>query len=188
MSSTDDLGPALLVRARNAIASVFLLPALDEPMHPALAKPGATFVTLRCGGKLRGCVGTLIAVRALDADVRHAAYSAAFTDPRFLPLRADEYPSLCIEVSVIGASTTLPAANEAEARVALRPFIDGVTLRWRGNGATLLPQVWKNLPQPEEFLAALKQKAGLPADFWADDIELSRYSVVHFDETTGVLQ
>jgi hypothetical protein len=176
------------VRARNAIASVFLLPTLDEPSHPALAQPGATFVTLRCGGKLRGCVGTLVAVRALDADVRHAAYAAAFTDPRFFPLRADEYASLCIEVSVIGVSTALSVANEAQARAALRPFVDGVTLRWRGNGATLLPQVWKSLPRPEKFLAALKEKAGLPADFWADDVELSRYSVVHYDESTEVLQ
>lgn len=188
MPSTDDLGPPLLVRARNAIASAFELPTLDEPPHAELAKPGATFVTLRCSGKLRGCVGTLIPVRALDADVRHAAYSAAFADPRFAPLRADEYPALYIEVSLIGTTTPLEVASEAEARATLRPFVDGVTLRWRGNGATLLPQVWKSLPRPEEFLAVLKQKAGLPADFWDEDIELSRYSVVHFDETTEVLE
>ena len=53
-------------------------------------------------------------------------------------------------------------------------------LEWRGRRATFLPQVWEQLPQPREFLAALKRKAGLPADFWAADLRLSRYRVRKF--------
>jgi hypothetical protein len=181
------LGLALTVRARNAIAGCFGLDLALEPPHPALGELGATFVTLRCAGELRGCIGTLIPMRPLEDDVRHSARAAAFADPRFEPLRRDEFGAVAIEVSVIGLATPLRFDNEAHALTLLRPFEDGITLRWRGAGSTLLPQVWQSLPQPKDFLVALKRKAGLPHDFWADDIELSRYSVVHFVEATEVL-
>ena len=61
-----------------------------------------------------------------------------------------------------------------------RPGRDGLTLRWRGRSATFLPQVWEQLPAPRDFLAALKRKAGLPADFWAEDVLLERYPVRKF--------
>jgi hypothetical protein len=48
---------------------------------------------------------------------------------------------------------------------------------------TFLPQVWEQLPDPREFFAHLKRKAGLPVDFWAADIRLSRYTVTKWKET-----
>ena len=63
----------------------------------------------------------------------------------------------------------------------LRPGVDGVILAWRGRRATFLPQVWAELPEPEDFCAALWRKAGLPAGFWAEDLRLSRYTVRHFE-------
>jgi AMMECR1 domain-containing protein len=38
------------------------------------------------------------------------------------------------------------------------------------------------LPEPSEFLAALKRKAGLNTDFWASDLQLWRYEVRKFRE------
>jgi AMMECR1 domain-containing protein len=55
-----------------------------------------------------------------------------------------------------------------------------VILEWRGRRATFLPQVWDELPQPAGFLRALKLKAGLPVDFWAEDLRLQRYRVRKF--------
>lgn len=181
----DALGAALLTRARNAIADVFALPTDPEPRHPALRAPGATFVTLRLGGALRGCVGTLTAARPLGHDVRLQALCAAFRDTRFQPLRREEFEALEIEVSLLEPPLPLAVASEAEARAALRPGVDGVILEWRGQCATLLPQVWEQLPGPREFLAALKRKAGLPADFWANDLRLQRYRVRKFLEPVG---
>ncbi len=178
----DALGAALLTRARNAIADVFALPTDPEPTHPALRAPGATFVTLRLDGALRGCVGTLTATRPLGHDVRLQALCAAFRDPRFQPLQREEFEALEIEVSLLEPPLPLAATSEAEARAALRPGIDGVVLEWRGQHATLLPQVWEQLPGAREFLAALKRKAGLPADFWASDLRLQRYRVRKFLE------
>ncbi len=176
----EALGAALLARARNSIAAALGAGAADEPHHPALARPGATFVTLHVRGELRGCIGTLEPHRALDADVRHHARAAAFEDRRFAPIRAHELEALQVEVSLLGASEPLPVAGEHEAQARLRPGVDGVTLRWRGRSATFLPQVWDQLPEPGDFLAALKHKAGLPADFWAEDLVLERYTVRKF--------
>jgi hypothetical protein len=174
------LGAALISRARNAIADALGLPLGDEPGHPALAAPGATFVTLHRCGELRGCVGTLAAELPLADDVRLHALAAAFRDSRFAPLRVEEFDELEVEVSLIEPARPMPTASEAEAHAALRPGVDGVVLEWRGRHATFLPQVWEHLPRPREFLAALKRKAGLPADFWAADLRLSRYRVRKF--------
>jgi AmmeMemoRadiSam system protein A len=181
-AADDDpvLGRALLSRARNAIARVLDLPTAAEPEHLALDSPGATFVTLRLAGELRGCVGTLSAERALADDVRVHALGAAFRDPRFEPLGVEEFAELDIEVSLLEPAQPVAARTEAEARRALRPGIDGVLLEWRGRSATFLPQVWQQLPLPSEFLTALKRKAGLAADFWDHELRLSRYRVRKF--------
>lgn len=178
------LGSALLARARNAIAGSLGLATGPEPDHPALHRPGASFVTLHRHGQLRGCIGRLEAGHhSLEVDVRRNARSAAFEDPRFAPLTADEWAGLRLEVSLIGEAEPLPARSEAEALARLRPGVDGVILAWHGHRATFLPQVWQQLPEPGLFLAALKQKAGLAPDHWDADLRLSRYVVQVFDET-----
>ncbi|HET9821321.1 MAG TPA: AmmeMemoRadiSam system protein B [Burkholderiaceae bacterium] len=176
------LGRALLARARNAIAGALGHATGPEPDHDALAAPGATFVTLRRRGALRGCIGTLRAERALHEDVRVHALAAAFRDPRFPALAHAEYAELEIEVSVLGEAEPLAVASEAHALQLLRCGRDGLIFEWRGRRATFLPQVWEQLPQPAEFLRALKRKAGLPADFWAEDVRLARYEVRKFTE------
>jgi AmmeMemoRadiSam system protein A len=151
------------------------------PDHPALRRPGATFVTLHgADGRLRGCVGRLEATRALGDDVRANARAAAFDDGRFAPLRSHEWPGLRVEVSLLDPAEPLAARSEVEAVAELRPGIDGVIFEWRGVRATLLPQVWQQLPDAAGFIAALKRKAGLAADFWAADVRLSRYRVQRF--------
>ncbi len=133
-------------------------------------------------GELRGCIGRLEAVASLEDDVRRNAVAAAFDDPRFDPLQAHEWQHLRVEVSLLEAPQPLPAARtRVEALRHLRPHVDGVILEWRGRRATFLPQVWQQLPEPQDFIAALLRKAGLAADFWADDLRLHRYRVRHFE-------
>lgn len=178
------LGPVLLARARAAIAGRLGLEAPATADHPALAAPGASFVTLQRGDALRGCIGSLAARRPLGEDLQANAIAAAFSDPRFPPLTAAEYPGLQVEVSLLAPAQPLPAASEAEALAQLRPGIDGLILEWQGRRATFLPQVWEQLPQPAEFLRALRRKAGLAPDFWAADLKLARYAVQKFREPT----
>jgi hypothetical protein len=180
----DDPGSALLVRARNAIAAHLKKPTQPEPKHPALARPGATFVTLTQNGELRGCIGSLEAHRPLDQDVRANAVAAAFRDPRFAPLTLAELARTRVEVSLLTAPTPLSFASEADALRQLRPNVDGIILVAGQHRSTFLPQVWEQLPEPRQFLAHLKQKAGLPADWWSSDVQLQRYEVQKWKEAT----
>lgn len=177
------LGPVLLALARNAIARSLGARGVTTPDHPALAAPGATFVTLRAHEDLRGCIGSLAAFRPLREDVEANARAAAFRDPRFPPLARAELAVTTVEVSLIGPSEPLRACSLAEALAVLRPGLDGVVLEHGRHRATFLPQVWEDLPEPAAFLAALVRKAGLPAGFWHDDVRLARYAVQKFAET-----
>ena len=177
-----DWGQTLLAIARGAIAKQLgaAFPPFDEPEW--LDAPGATFVTLTCAGALRGCIGSLVAERALRADVESNALAAAFSDPRFPPLSAHEYRGIEVEVSLLSPMQPMVFESEAQALTLLRPGVDGVLLEYSRRRGTFLPQVWEQLPEPRAFLAHLKQKAGLPADFWAEEIRLSRYTVTKWRE------
>ena len=178
----DILGHALLIRARNAIAAELGAPTAQEPDDPALRQPGATFVTLTQDGHLRGCIGSLEASRTLEVDVRANARAAAFGDPRFSPLRPSELQRTRVEVSLLSPAARIDFTDEQDAVAKLRPDVDGVILEWDGKRGTFLPQVWENLREPQLFLNLLKQKAGLPADFWAPDVRLYRYEVRKWKE------
>jgi len=179
------LGRALLTQARHQIASALGLPSPAPADHPLLDKPGAVFVTLTRQGRLRGCIGSLVATRPLGDDLRQHALNAAFKDPRFQPLSAAEWPDTEVEISLLAPPEPFPVESEADACARLRPGKDGVILSWRGQRATFLPQVWEQLHEPREFLAALKRKAGLAPDFWADDLQLQRYRVRKFVAAKG---
>jgi AmmeMemoRadiSam system protein A len=145
--------------------------------EPWLRAPGATFVTLRLEGALRGCIGSIEPRRPLGDDVAHNAHAAAYRDFRFDPVTPAEMPRLGIEVSVLSPREPLAAASEAELIAHVRPGVDGLYLEYRGMSSTFLPQVWESLADPRDFLAELKRKAGLPPTFWDPEMRLSRYTV-----------
>jgi len=179
----EQRGAILLAVARDAIArQLGETDAGQDRLDGWLQEPGASFVTLTQEGALRGCIGSLEAHRPLLEDVRANAVAAALRDPRFPPLRAPELPHTRIEVSLLSEATDMEFASEEQALAQLRPGIDGVVLRFGHARGTFLPQVWESLPRAEDFLAQLKRKAGLPADFWHEDIRLSRYSVNKWKE------
>ena len=181
------LGQALLATARASIAGALGLAAPAVGRHPALLELGASFVTLHDASReLRGCIGQLEATRPLGEDVHANARAAAFRDPRFAPVSASELESLQLEVSVLSPMQALaPASDLASAVTQLRPGIDGALLSWRGRRGTFLPQVWSQLPAPEDFMRALLRKSGLPTNFWAADVQLWRYQVQAFEEVTA---
>ena len=179
---TADAGQVLLPIARAAIARELgrVEPADEEAGW--LKNPGATFVTLRQGEKLRGCIGTLEAHRALLDDVKGNARAAAFRDPRFPPLSREELDVTRIEVSLLSPMEALVFENEQDALSQLHAGVHGVVFEYGYHKSTFLPQVWEDLTDPAEFLATLKQKAGLPPDFWDPDVKLARYTVSKWSE------
>ena len=177
--------------ARGAITERLTgTPGAARPAGPDLDSPGAAFVTLtvRGTGALRGCLGSLAAHRPLGEDIAANARAAAFDDPRFEPVTAAELDSLAVEVSVLSAPEPLVTgarADRAAAAALLRPGTDGVILTAAGRRATFLPQVWEQLPDPEEFLGHLFAKAGLPPSYWGSDVALERYTVTAHHEPAG---
>ena len=176
-------GASLLQLARAEIAKRFWEAMPAPPAKPWMAEPGASFVTLTRQGELRGCIGSLEAHRPLGLDVRENALAAAFRDPRFMPLSRTEFDEIRVEVSVLSSHEPLVVASEKDALDALRPGIDGVVFKYGNSRSTFLPQVWEQLPEPAEFMAHLKRKAGLPMDFWAEEVRLSRYTVSKWKES-----
>ncbi len=182
--TTVDRGTTLLAIARATIGRQLGMNLTAREDASFLREPGATFVTINKAGQLRGCIGSLAAHRPLLDDVKHNARAAAFLDPRFGPVSLREFDQIQVEVSLLAAAQPMSFTDEADAMGQLRPGVDGVILEHSGHRSTFLPQVWESLPTPVEFLSHLKQKAGLPATFWAPDMKLSRYTVDKWSETT----
>ena len=177
-----DAGEILLPIARAAIARE-LGRALDAAENaPWLREPGATFVTLRQGERLRGCIGSLKARRPLLQDVKSNALAAAFSDPRFPPLGREELDVTRVEVSLLSPLESLRFTSEAHALEQLRPGVDGLVFEYGYHQSTFLPQVWEEIAEPADFLGTLKQKAGLPPDFWDVEVKLARYTVSKWSE------
>jgi len=150
---------------------------------PAFQKKRGTFVTLTINQRLRGCIGNLEGRDSLVAGVERNAVNAAFHDPRFSPLKADELDRVDIEVSILTEPRSLEYKDGNELISKLRVHVDGVILQKGPFGATFLPQVWEQLPKPESFLSHLCKKAGLPADTWkTEHLDISTYQVQYFEE------
>jgi AmmeMemoRadiSam system protein B/AmmeMemoRadiSam system protein A len=180
--SQADAGSTLLSIARGAIDAELRKADAAESRAHWLGQAGASFVTLMRAGRLRGCIGSLSAVRALRADVAENARGAAFRDPRFAPLTAQEWPECRVEVSLLSAPKPLRFADEDDLLSQLRPGEDGVILEADGRRGTFLPQVWETLPRPQLFLRELAKKAGLAADTRLARCRVSRYRVIKWTE------
>ncbi|MEE4607597.1 MAG: AmmeMemoRadiSam system protein A [Desulfobacteraceae bacterium] len=152
---------------------------------PAFQRRSDTFVTLKIGGRLRGCIGSLAAEETIGQGVQRNALNAAFNDYRFAPLTAEELARTTIEVSVLTPPTPLDYRDADDLVAKLRPGVDGVILRQGSRSATFLPQVWAQLPRPEAFLDHLCLKAGLGPEAWRrGEVQISTYQVVYFEEST----
>ncbi len=188
-SLTPSQGLQLLAMAREAIAAELGLEQAQAPRpaenKPALTAHRSTFVTLKKEGTLRGCIGSLTANQPLAENVRTNALNAAFHDPRFSPLTAEEWPLVTIEVSVLTKPQILAYGSGEELPDLLTPHKDGIVIRKEYASSTFLPQVWRQLSRPQDFLSHLCLKAGLPADAWrAGDLEVETYRVQSFQEAS----
>ena len=179
----------LLALARDSIASGADR-QVPEPLPQGewssrLLTPTAAFVTLTLRGELRGCRGTTEPQHSLAEEVWRSAWLSAFADPRFPPVAAEELASLRIAISVLTALEPIACANEAELIESLVPGVDGLVLRCDGARATFLPEVWKSLEEPREFVRQLRRKAGLYGSQWPAGMAAFRYRAETFDSAEG---
>lgn len=180
-------GTEILKLARGSIEYGFVhgkpLPVRCDGLARALTVPRATFTSLHTDGELRGCCGTLEAAHPLAEDVARSAFRAAFRDPRFDPLARDEFEAIGLEVSVLSPLESFPVTDEDDLLDRLTPGTDGLVIISDGQHATFLPKVWEKLPDPRQFVVALKVKCGLKEGFWSDSLEFQRYRTTTYSES-----
>ena len=178
-------GKVLVDLARKTIADRLGIKAKEVviPDDPEFTSRRGTFVTLKIDQELRGCIGNLGPDEKVVDGIRRNAINAAFNDFRFSPLTRDELDKIDIEVSILTEPEPLAHKGGDDLLAKLRPRVDGVIIRKGGAGATFLPQVWEQLPDPREFMEHLCMKAGLPKDAWMSrDLGVSTYQVQYFEE------
>ena len=156
---------ALLELARNTIEAKCRgeKAPVPEASCPALSELRGAFVTLHKGGRLRGCIGHIQARQPLVKTVAEMAVAAAFDDPRFPPLRAEELKDIDIEISVLTPLRLITDVRE------IKVGTHGIYIRKGGYSGLLLPQVateWKW--DRNAFLEHTCEKAHLPRDAWKD--------------------
>jgi AmmeMemoRadiSam system protein A len=130
------------------------------PTETLRARFGA-FVTLKIGGRLRGCIGRLMGAGPLFETVWGMARAAAFEDPRFPPLTPQEFAEVEVEISILSPITPCPDVDKIEIGR------HGLIVRRGFQSGLLLPQVaveWKW--DRTRFLEQTCRKAGLPPDAW----------------------
>lgn len=157
---------------------------IGDGLSPALSAHRAAFVTLMLDGRLRGCIGSVIAHRPLIADVADNAFKAAFADRRFARLTAEEAERMEVSVSVLSTPRAMRFADEADLVRQTRPDIDGLIMGDRVDGrdhrGIFLPSVWSGIPKAEEFVRRLKNKAGLDMTHWSPSLTVHRYTTESF--------
>jgi len=141
---------------------------LPERSSPVFMEKRGCFVTLHANGRLRGCIGIIEPIKPLITAVKENAVHAGFQDPRFSPVTLREMEKIVIEVSILSKPVPLRFQTGDELKKLLKPGVHGVILSRGYCRATFLPQVWEQLPEAEDFLGQLCQKAGMEKICWKD--------------------
>lgn len=168
------------IARQTLVAKLFgTVPSPDltlSELPPALREPRGAFVTVKRHGQLRGCIGQIEARRPLAHTVSRMALAAAFEDPRFPPVTADEWNDLELEISVLSPLEKLDDPTRVQVGS------HGLVVRKGSQSGLLLPQVaveqgWDR----ETFLRQTCRKAGLPPDAWRDpDTEIFTFTAEVF--------
>lgn len=156
-----------------------------EDLPPVLREPQGAFVTLTVDGQLNGCIGSIEGDEPLGHAVARLARSAAFSDSRLPPLRAADYPSLTIEVSLLSPLEPIPATTRKEVLDHVQPHVHGLVIASGRRRGIFLPAVWDKVPDPEAFLDHLQLKAGMSPRTWPDDMEAWRFTVEKLSRRAG---
>jgi AmmeMemoRadiSam system protein A len=174
---TDAQKHALVDLARRSVVAC-VTGSATPPFSVNLPEASGVFVTLKRGGELRGCLGTLRCERGLAGEVVRCAADAATEDPRFPPVSADELLDLAVEVSVLGPLEPIDPRD----RNAIVIGRHGLVAERGFRRGLLLPQVatewgW----DAEQFLRQTCLKAGLEPNAWQRDARISRFEaeVIH---------
>ena len=176
---TRDKNNLLLEVRRNIEIRLFGTSSLTPDLSGGIfsVKTGA-FVTIHANSILRGCIGYIEGIMPLRDLIRELSISAAFRDPRFPPLTADEYKSIDIEISLLSPVEKVKSFSE------IIPGKDGLIISKGLKKGLLLPQVALEYGMSrEEFISHTCMKAGLMPDEWKkEELTAEKFTVCVFGE------
>ncbi len=180
MELTNDEKELLLKAARQSILSAFgeaEKTEINYTVYPLLKQKMSAFVTIKIDEELKGCIGYIIAIKALFDTVCETAQAAAFNDPRFKELTREEFDKIKIEISVLSTFEPIKSYNEIELGK------HGLLLEEAGR-AILLPQVaTENNYTREQYLTALCHKAGIYGEYWKERmLDINVFTATVFSE------
>jgi AmmeMemoRadiSam system protein B/AmmeMemoRadiSam system protein A len=158
---------------------------LGAGLSQSLTAMRASFVSLKINGRLRGCIGSVLAHQPLLLDVIANAYKAGFGDKRFGPLTTEELGQIDLEISLLSFPRMMRFDDEADLVRQVRPDMDGLILQDDGRRGLFLPSVWEGLPKAEDFIRHLKRKAGFDMDHWSEGLKVFRYTTETFGAGAG---
>lgn len=140
----------------------------DLPEEMYRQKAGA-FVSIKKDGKLRGCIGTIRAVReSVAEEIIENAVSASARDTRFLPVQPEELERLVISVDILGDMEKIDSPKELDVKRY------GVVVTKGFRRGLLLPNL-DGVDTVEEQVAIARNKAGIGE---TERVELERFEVV----------
>ncbi len=154
----------------EAFVKTGTLPKMPQGLPEELYQNRAgAFVSLKEDGRLRGCIGTIRAVReSLAEEIMHNAVSACSEDTRFSPVEDWEVDRLTISVDVLGETEKISSPEELDVTRY------GVIVTKGGRRGLLLPNL-EGVDTIEEQIAIAKQKAGIRDH---ESVELERFEVI----------
>jgi len=164
-------GKELIKIARDSINAYFSDIELKVPdtIKKKFDEKQGVFVTLNIDGELRGCIGFPEPVLPLYEAVIESARSAAFSDPRFMPLSKEEFDKVHIELSVLTVPELIKVKKSEDYLNKIKIGSDGLIIRGEYGSGLLLPQVFTEYKcNPKKALEMTCQKAGLSSDAWKD--------------------
>jgi uncharacterized protein (TIGR00296 family) len=187
--STEE-GKILVRTARQAIADHFDGKNLDSIANASseLCAARGVFVTLFDRAKsrrLRGCIGNPFPKTSLLNETVRCAVDAATTDPRFAPVRKDEFlQSIAVEVTVLSPLEDIVVKSPLDLILNIKVGRDGLFVDGFGTRGLLLPQVAVDEGfDEEEFLNECCLKAGLMPDAWVTGgVKVARFQGQIFSE------
>jgi AmmeMemoRadiSam system protein A len=168
---------------RTALAVEPVADPAPAPLPAHLQAPRGAFVTLFVDGRLNGCIGAIDTPEPLPSCIARLARSAAFADPRLPALRRQDLPALTIEVSILSPLEPIASGTRAEVLAAVRPHAHGLQIESGRRRGVFLPDVWAQLPDPDDFLDHLLAKAGLHPRTWPADLRAHRFATTAFVRT-----
>lgn len=153
---------------------------IPRDIPSVLTQYGASFVTLKRNGQLRGCIGSIYPTKPLILDLIDNARNAAFQDPRFEPLTPEELANLDVTVSILSSIERINFKDERDLLSKIYPH--GVIISDRDRRAVYLPVVWEQLPERDVFLNSLKEKAGFPPNYFSKSLEAYKFDTTIIED------